>query len=81
MRTYTPLHDDLSLNNEWFESRDFKLGVDFFYNAIRDGSGRFYGYIVPIGEYPNIETHSIRTVEQAEVVVKLMKENSDGKAV
>jgi hypothetical protein len=63
MRIMTPVHDDKELNNAWLETRGFVLGATYWYNAIRDGSGRYDGYCITPSLYPG--QFFVRTVDEA----------------
>jgi len=71
MRTYTPIHEDPNLNDDWWAAKGLKLGEDIYYNAIRDGSGRFDGYVTVIKR----EVYVMRTLAHAEEVILLMEED------
>jgi len=77
MRQYSPIHVDTNLNDDWWAAKGMKLGKDIFYNAIRDASGRYDGYIVSTGEYPNRQPHVMRTIAEAEEVIRKI----DGKTI
>ncbi len=64
IKSYTPVHDDTGLNDDWWHERGFSLTGSasmVHRNLIRDGSGRYRGYIYCNGR----EVVLMTTVEDA----------------
>ena len=75
MRQHTPIHPDARLNDDWLKANGFIIGVNAFYNAIRDGSGRYNGYALDTGN----GIHFINTLEDAEQVLTLIQQQKEAK--
>lgn len=84
MRTYIPVHDDRDFNDQWWFNRGAIFipgaaiylplpdGPDLhvYYNAIRDGSGRFMGYTIENGRGTFTMVNTVAEAEQAIAVFK-----------
>lgn len=68
-RVYTPIHADKALNDEWWVAKGYVLGVNVWYNAIRDGSGNFTGYFVKPDGKSYSESVCVFTVAEAEAAI------------
>ncbi len=67
-KAHTPIHEDTDLNDDWWRERGFSLLGDstvVFRNFIRDGSGRYDGYILFMGR----NLHRMLTVAEANSVM------------
>lgn len=72
MRQYVAIHEDKNLNNAWWENHGMKIGEVVFYNAIRDGSGRYDGYAIVLSK----KIYFIKTVAEAEATLKRIQEKN-----
>lgn len=70
MKTHIPIHSDLDLTTGWLEAHGLKLGTDFFYNSVRDGSGRHDGYVICAA---GGESTSVSTRREAEIAIKWLE--------
>lgn len=75
MRSYDkPLHADTNLNDDWWASKHITICwhdrpvFQVHHNAIRDGSGRFDGYLVHDHGKAMV---CVRTVAEAEAAIVL----------
>jgi hypothetical protein len=66
-RTYTPIHEDKDLTDTWWAERGYTIGKNLWYNAIRDGSGRFNGYCMLTNQSDHV---FVKTVAEAEAAIK-----------
>lgn len=67
-REYTPSHEDEGFNIQWWADRGVSLGdstgpFSVYLNAIRDGSGRYYGFCIVDSKKPQDHVLLLTSVE------------------
>lgn len=76
-QTYTPLHEDQNLNDDWWHTRGYSLtGIESVVhrNFMRDGSGRFDGYGVVTSRISAVWPKTVFEAEQALVLIASVNE-------
>ncbi len=67
-KEYIPVHKDLNLNDAWWIHTGLEIGKQVHHNVIREGSGRYDGYVISI---PHGEVIEVKTTWEASIAVRL----------